>query len=302
MSTTTDIVKQALAQKCAIPAFNIPFLPMMEPIMKAIKDEETVAMIAVARVEWEKFGSKGIEPIYKEYIRLANDAGTWLHLDHVPVVDEDHVEVDYYPIISQAIELGYQSVMVDGSRLPFEQNVEAVQKVTELAGKNDIPVEAELGKVLGHESGPGLTYEEILRTRAGYTEPEEAKQFVAKTGCDWLSVACGNIHGAISELMKDEKKPAGQLDIEHLKELYDAAKVPLVLHGGSGVETEMLHRAIEAGIAKVNVGTELRQAYQRALERTGSVEKAQQAVYDCTKELLKNHFQISGLKHKLFKH
>ena len=101
--------------------------------------------------------------------------------------------------------------MVDGSRLPFTKNVDATKRVADMAHTAGIPCEAELGAVLGHENGPRPSYEELFSTGKGFTNPEEAYRFVESTGCDWLSVAVGNVHGAISGALKDQKKVEARL-------------------------------------------------------------------------------------------
>jgi len=157
-----------------------------------------------------------------------------------------------------------------------------------------IPCEAELGAVLGHESGPMPPYEEIFKSKMGFTSVEEAKRFVAETGVDWLSVACGNIHGAVAEATRNEKKPEARIDISHVDTLYKAAGVPLVLHGGSGINIECIRDAIAAGIAKINIGTEIRQTYEAALNDSGgNVEKAQQSVYEKTREIISDSLKIT---------
>jgi len=288
------LLKQAMKIDKAVPSLNVPYIEMMEPIVQAVNDMDSIAMIAVARIEWMKFESKGMREIRDEFLRTTDGVHTLLHLDHVPVIDEDGKAVNYEDVIAEAMDLGYQSVMVDGSRLPLKENIEAVRKVTKAAHARGIPVEAELGKVLGHETDQSLSYEEILRTRTGFTDAEETRQFVEESACDWLSVAFGNIHGAVSELLRDKKKPAGQLDIPYLEKLAEAAGIPLVLHGGSGVTTEVLQQAIRGGIAKVNVGTDVRQAYEAALKESG-LKKAQDAVYECVCGLIENHFRNKGL-------
>jgi fructose/tagatose bisphosphate aldolase len=139
---------RAAQAKTILPAFNIPYLPMMEPVVQAIRDEDAAAMIQVARLEWEKFDSKSLEAVAAEYEKYATEH-TFLHLDHVPVIDEDQREVDYLPIILRAVQAGYQSVMIDGSRLPLEGNISATAKVSELAHRSGVAVEAELGAVAG---------------------------------------------------------------------------------------------------------------------------------------------------------
>lgn len=262
MRSIADIVFSASQAGVVIPAFNVPYLPMVEPVVRAVVDQDSFALVETARLEWNKFGSQGPAAVMEEFGRWSNLDYVRLHLDHVPVIDEDGLAVDYLPIIREAIQLGYHSVMVDGSRLDLEQNITATRQVVEMAHAAGIPCEAELGAVLGHEAGPLPPYEELFESGRGFTGVQEAARFVRETGCDWLSVAIGNVHGAISGALKDQKKVEARLNVEHLKELRRATRIPLVLHGGSGVKREYLIAAIQAGIAKVNVGTEIRQVYE----------------------------------------
>jgi fructose/tagatose bisphosphate aldolase len=244
MSThpSPDIIRRAAALNMGLPAFNIPYLPMMEPVTQAIVDQDCIALIATARLEWYKFGAQSLAAVAEEYRKWERPGFTWLHLDHVPVIDEDNLEVDYLPVIRQAIDEGYQSVMVDGSRLRLEDNIEATRRVVEMAHAAGVPCEAELGAVLGHEAGPLPPYEELYASGRGFTDVEEARRFVEETGCDWLSVAIGNIHGAISGVARDQKKPEARLHLQHLDRLKEATGAPLVLHGGSSVKQDYLHR------------------------------------------------------------
>lgn len=261
--STREIMLQAAKDGLVIPAFNIPHLPMMEPIVEALRDARAFGLIQVARLEWMKFKSGSLKAIRDTYAGCKDERFTRLHLDHVPVIDEDNLTVDVEAIIAEAISLGYESVMVDGSRLPLAGNIEATLKVVRMAHQADLPVEAELGAVLGHESGPLPPYEELFRSGRGFTDPGEAKRFVAETGVDWLSVAVGNIHGAISGAAKSAKKVEARINVEHLDLIRQAvAGVPLVLHGGSGIRKESILAGIKHGIAKINVGTTLRQAYE----------------------------------------
>ncbi|MBE5772621.1 MAG: class II fructose-bisphosphate aldolase [Clostridiales bacterium] len=283
------IVRKALDNGLVVPAFNIPHPPMLKPIAQAIKDENSVAMIQVARLEWEKFESESLENIADEYAKYAVPGHTLLHLDHVPVIDEDHLEVDYIPIIKRAIAAGYQSVMVDASRLDLEGNIAATRAVADIAHAAGIPVEAELGAVMGHEtSQQAIPYEEIFARKMGFTKVDEALKFVLESHCDWLSVAVGSVHGAIAANLLDQKKPAAKLDIDHITELRNALNIPLVLHGGSGIENDYITRGIKAGIAKINVGTELRQPYERAMKEKNDVEYARECVYKRCRELIRD--------------
>ena len=185
-----DAVRRAYASHTIIPAFNIPYLPMVKPVAEAIRDEDSIAMIQVARLEWEKFASQSLEAVAEEYFRHNYPDYTLLHLDHVPAIDEDLKAVDFLPIIERAIRAGYQSVMVDGSRLSLDDNIAITKQTSELAHRSKVAVEAELGAVAGHESGGiGMSYEELFRSRKGFTKLDEAARFVRESGCDWLWAA-----------------------------------------------------------------------------------------------------------------
>lgn len=288
-----QIVKRAFDLGLVIPAFNMPHLPMVEPVARAVADENAVAMIQVARLEWEKFASQSLEKVAEEYAKFQVDGHTLLHLDHVPVIDEDHEQVDYMALLARAVRAGYQSLMVDASRLSLEGNIEATAKAAALAHAAGLPIEAELGAVMGHEtSQQDIPYEEIFRNKMGFTQVDEARRFVKDTGCDWLSVAVGSVHGAIAEGMKDKKKPAAKLDVAHIQELRDALGIPLVLHGGSGIQQDFIARGVKAGIAKINVGTEIRQPYERVIAEGGSILQAQDAVYRRTVELIREFLKV----------
>ncbi len=293
------IVQRAYRLGLAIPAFNIPYLPMIEPVVQAIVDLDSFGLVDVARLEWLKFESGGPAQVAEEFARWRKPEHVRLHLDHIPVIDEDNLRVDYMPIMREAIRCGYESVMIDGSRLSLEENVEAVRPVVELAHAAGVPVEAELGAIMGHESGPMPSYEELYASGKGFTDPDEAHRFVQETGCDWLSVAIGNFHGAIAAGRKDLKKPEARLNLERLELLNQAAGVPLVLHGGSGIKQDNILASMRYGIAKINVATEIRQAYEVALREIGSVLQAKQAVYDRTCWVLKDFLQIAGIRGKV---
>jgi ketose-bisphosphate aldolase len=299
MKGTAQIIRSARAAGIVVPAFNIPYLPMVQPVVRAVADEDSFALVQVARLEWEKFSSRSLEAVAEEFHRHEDPAHVRLHLDHVPVMDEDHREVDYLPILRRAVAAGYQSVMVDGSRLALDENIRATKAAAELAHAAGIPCEAELGAVLGHEEGPLPPYEELFASGRGFTDPEEAARFVRESGCDWLSVAIGNIHGAISKAARDQKKVEARLALEHLARLAEVTKVPLVLHGGSGIRAEDVRRAIALGIAKINVGAEIRQAYEGAVREAGSEEKGREAVYRRTRSLLAETYRITGSRAKL---
>lgn len=169
-----------------------------------------------------------------------------LHLDHT-----------YDPqTVFAAIEAGFQSVMIDGSKLPYEENIAITRQVVEYAHQKDVAVEAELGNIGGADKL------ETGGDEALYTVPAQVPDFLARTGCDTLAVSIGTAHGVYP--VKNPK-----IDFERLKEIRALTDAPLVLHGGSGLPAETVHRAIQldglGGIAKINIATDLELAFQKEL-------------------------------------
>ncbi len=164
-----------------------------------------------------------------------------LHLDHG----------GSYDLAARCMDAGYTSVMIDGSKLPFAENCLLTRRVVELAQAAGVSVEGELGHVAHNEEASDIT--------RFYTNPETAHKFVSETGVDALAVAVGTAHG----FYKGEVR----IDFELLSKIRDSvSKTALVLHGGSGVSDELLARAIDCGIAKINFGTELKNAFTRAVK------------------------------------
>ncbi len=285
------LMLRALKARTAIPGFNIPYLPMMAPVTRALRDTRCFGLIMAARLEWTKFAAGGPRAVYETYLENRDPAFMALHLDHVPVIDEDDLLVDYESILREAVALGYDSVMVDGSRLSLEDNIAATRRIVDMAHASGVAVEAELGAVMGHESGPMPPYEELFASGRGFTDPEEARQFVAATGVDWLSVAVGSVHGAISAAKRREKELEARLSIERIDALREAAGVPLVLHGGTGVKKHYILEAIQHGIAKINVATAIRQPYEALVEQ--SREAALEAVYEATVSVIRDELELA---------
>lgn len=291
--TIKELMRKAFALRIVIPGFNIPYLPMIEPVVDAIRDCGSFGLVMVARPDLVQFEAGSYARVREEYEKFKDMKHTRLHVDHVPVIDENQQRVDFMKDLEDALKLGFDSVMVDGSRLSLEDNIACTRRVVELAAKyGEVPVESELGSVMGHESGPMMSYEELFATGKGFTDPAEAARFVKESGTSWLSVAVGSIHGAITGARASEKKVAARLNIPHLKKLEEATGVPLVLHGGSGIQKQFILDGIKAGISKINVGTNLRQAYEAGLKK--SLAAAKQAVYDTTVSSIRDDLEATG--------
>lgn len=284
-------MEKAYRQHIVIPAFNVPYLPMIKAICDTLKELACFGLVEVARPDVEKFEAKSFRAAAEEFNRHADRGYVRLHQDHIPVIDEDGERVDWESLIKEAVGLNYDSVMIDGSRLPLEENIKITQAVVKIGHSQGISVEAELGAVMGHEKGPLPPYEELFRSGKGFTNVGEAERFIEETSVDWLSIAIGNIHGAISGMAKDKKKIEARLNIEHLQRISERVKIPLVLHGGSGIRLEYLLEAFKNGITKINVGTILRQVYEKDLK--DGLESAQEAVSRVVRSLIKG-YQIQG--------
>lgn len=157
-----------------------------------------------------------------------------LHLDHSKSFEE----------CAQAINAGYSSVMIDGSALPYEENIAITKKVVDFAHPLGITVEGELGRLVGEEGNLVVKGPE-----AAQTDPAEAKEFVERTGVDCLAVSIGTQHGQYTA--------APKINIERLKAINEVVDVPLVLHGGSGTPTDKVQESIKHGIRKINVATDV---------------------------------------------
>ncbi|MCL5935112.1 MAG: class II fructose-1,6-bisphosphate aldolase, partial [Firmicutes bacterium] len=164
-----------------------------------------------------------------------------LHLDHGTSFEQ----------VMMCIRSGFSSVMIDGSKLPFDDNVELTKRVIAVARAVGVSVEAELGKIGGTEDDIHVDEKDAF-----FTKPEEAKEFVERTGVDALAVAIGTAHG--------QYKGIPELDFPRLEKIRSMIRVPIVLHGSSGVPDDAIEKAIKIGVRKVNIDTNIREAFVQA--------------------------------------
>lgn len=218
----------------AIGAFNAENMEMVMAIIAAAEEMNAPVMIQTTPSTVKYAGLD----LYAANVKAAAakaSVDVCLHLDHG----------SSYDLATAAIAAGYSSVMIDGSALPFEENIAVTRATVEMAAKSGIPVEAELGKVGGKEDD--------LVADGGYTDPADAARFVAETEVGSLAVAIGTAHGIYAG--------TPVLDVERLKAIRAVVDCPLVLHGASGLSDAAVRECVAAGICKVNFATELRQAY-----------------------------------------
>lgn len=237
--TTTEMLLDAQANHYAVGSFNVENLEFVMAVIRAAEMRRS-PVIMQTTPGTIKYASLDY---FAAMVRTAAESASVpvaLHLDHG----------DSFDRCVAAIGAGYTSVMIDGSHVPFEDNVALTASVTSMALPLGIPVEAELGKVGGKEDDV-LTAE----GQSPFTDPDEAEEFVARTGCTSLAVGVGTAHGVY--------KGIPHIEQEILKAIRERVSIPLVLHGTSGVPDGQVAEAISNGICKVNYATELRQAFTR---------------------------------------
>lgn len=255
MKTLKQYFQEAKVGRWAIGHFNFSTADQLRAIVEAAAELKVPVMAATSEGEADFVGRDQAIALVRSYQKEGHDV--FLNADH-------HKS---WETTKAAIDAGYDSVLIDASKLPYEENIALTKKVVDYAREvakssgREIPVEGELGYLKGSSE----VQKKVEISREDYTKPEEAKDFVARTGVDRLAIVFGNIHGIVTE--QEE-----HLDIETLKNV--AAAVPgmtLVLHGASGLKDEEIKVAIQNGISNIHINTELRVAYHEALE--GELEK-----------------------------
>ena len=244
--TTRELVDTAIRRGSAVAAVNVITLEHAEAIAMAAASARTAVIMQISQ-NAVAFHAGQVAPIAAATAAVAelSPVDIALHLDHVTGLD----------LVKQAASRGFSSVMVDGAALTYDDNVAFTRDAAELARAAGLWVEAELGYVGGKPDAPRSAHAAGVRT-----DPDEAAEFVGATGVDALAVAVGSTHAMTSR--------DAELDVALIRRLRDVLPVPLVLHGSSGVPLDGLHRAVEAGIRKVNVGTALNVAMTGAIRRT----------------------------------
>lgn len=240
--TTKEMMLDAQKNGYAIGAFNVE---SMEFVMAVIQAAEECNSPVILQTTPGTVKFAGLDMYYAMVAAAAKNATVpvAMHLDHG----------DGFDRCMKALRCGYTSVMIDGSHEAYEDNIALTKSVADVANAMGIPVEAELGKVGGKEDdGPAVEGE------SPYTDPDEAREFVERTGCTSLAIGVGTAHGVYTETPHIEQSV--------VKSIASVVDVPLVLHGTSGVPDEQVAQAVKNGICKVNYATELRQAYTRGVK------------------------------------
>ena len=248
--SATEMLQKAKAGHYAVGQFNINNLEWTKAILLTAQECNSPVILGVSE------GAGKYMTGYKTVVGMVNGmleelgitVPVALHLDHGSSFD----------LAMKALKAGYTSVMIDGSKLDYEGNIEVSKKVADVAASMGIPCEAELGKVGGKE-------DDLVAVADTNTDPQEAKEFAERTGVTSLAVAIGTAHGFYVG--------TPVLDKERLSEIRKVVDIPLVLHGASGLSDEDVMDCVKRGICKVNFATELRAAYSKAVRETLEDEK-----------------------------
>lgn len=249
--TMKELLNRAKVRNIAVGAFNISGLESLQAVLGAAEEAQEPVILQFAQVH-EEIGAMTLDVIGPIMVMMAEEATipVAVHLDH-------GVDLSY---LKKALDMGFTSVMYDGSSLSYEENVANTIMAVKLAEKYGATVEAEVGVMSGitlESDGSNVSNRGIDRSM--FTDPAVAKEFVERTGIDCLACAFGSVHGLYTS--------APNLDFELVKELDETIGVPIVMHGGSGVSAEDYDKVIDAGVRKVNYYTYMAKAGADAVRK-----------------------------------
>lgn len=273
--TLDELMKDALVNRYAVGMFNTLNLEMLKGVIRAAEEASSPVIIAVAEVHAPYNPLALIGPVM---VKAAKEAAVpvAVHLDHGLTEGA----------IREALFLGFSSVMYDGSMRSYEDNLAQTRQVVEWAASTGASVEAELGHVGGGEAGS-----EEADSLSLYTDPEQAADFVRRTGCSALAVAIGTVHGVY------RREP--RLDLPRLQEIRRRVELPIVLHGGSGLSEEDFRHCISNGVGKINICTDMFIAAMdriRTIGATGTIDytKVIKGTEEAVTEVVKQKLQLFG--------
>ncbi|MBR6900892.1 MAG: class II fructose-bisphosphate aldolase [Synergistaceae bacterium] len=240
--TSLELLEDAKKNHYAIGAFNVENMEMVIAVLKAAEETKSPVIMQTTPGTIKYAGADFYFANVKAAAKRAS-VPVVCHLDHG----------NNFDIAVSAFHTGYTSIMIDGSKLPFEENISLTKSVVKVCHAGNIPVEAELGRVGGKEDGLDNT-----KSYNPFTDPQEAAEFAERTGCNSLAVAVGTAHGIY--------KGVPQINFEVLSKIHELVNIPLVLHGTSGVPDEQVTECIKMGVCKVNYATDLRIAFTRGIK------------------------------------
>jgi fructose-bisphosphate aldolase class II len=241
--TSKELLLDAQKNGYAVGAFNTNNLEITQAIVRAAEVKKAPILVQISAGALKYAGAEFLPMIVAKAATLAS-VPVAIHLDHGPD----------FKTVMLCLRQGFTSIMRDASKLPYDENVAEVRKVVAACHAIGIPVEAEIGKIGGAEE-----HVVVSEREASMSDPDECAQFVADGGFDFLAVAIGNAHG----FYKGEPK----LDFARLETIRSKVDIPLVLHGASGIPDHQITMAVERGVCKINIDTEIRNAFIRTMQK-----------------------------------
>ncbi|HEY8449801.1 MAG TPA: class II fructose-1,6-bisphosphate aldolase [Bacillota bacterium] len=238
-----ELIQRAYREGYAVGAFNVNNMEIVQAIVEAAEAERSPAILQASQGAIRYAGIEYITALARTAAESVN-VPLALHLDHGTDFEQ----------VMRCIRSGFTSVMYDGSHHPLEQNIAETARIVEIAHAVGVSVEGEIGRLVGIEDDVAVS-----ELEAALTDPEHAARFARETGIDFMAVAFGTRHG----FYKGEPR----LDFERLRRIRELVEIPIVMHGGSGVPDHQVRRAIELGVSKINIDTELRHAFVTAARR-----------------------------------
>lgn len=274
-------LEKAKQEKFAIGAFNVGNLETFKAIVQAAANQKSPVIIESSPGETKWMGAENIVDLAKNY-SAEFGIPILVNLDHAETLED----------CQKGIDAGFDLIHFDGGKLPYEENLETVKKIVEMAHAKGLTVEGEIDHIQGSSTvHQGSAQSEMKKGEL--TNPAKAAQFVKDSGVDIFAAFFGNVHGVFSD--GDES-----LDLELLKQIADATGVYLSLHGGSGIPDDQVQEAIKLGIVKVNVNTEMRQAFKDTLEEQLDKNPDEYALYKLEPEVIEAVQKIVEHKIKVF--
>lgn len=261
-----EALAEAKSRNVALAHFNVANLDMLHAVVRAADVVGEPVIIGVSEGERDAIGIKELMVLVEE-MRLGVDVPLFLNADHTYSVER----------VKEAIDAGFDAVIYDGAKLPMDENIANTKACVEYARASgrDVLVEGELGFIGSGSQVFDAVPDGAIITSEMMTTVDEAIRFVTETGVDLFAPAVGNVHGIIN----GPKNGADVLNIQRIKDIAEATKIPLVLHGGSGVSDEDFTDAIKAGMRMIHVSTELRRAYRQGLEHDMAASPKELAPY-----------------------
>jgi fructose-bisphosphate aldolase class II len=243
--TNKELLDRATAGGYAVVAFNTNNLEYVQAVVQAALELRSPVILSAAKVEVDYMGGQVFVAMVKAMVE-GLPIPVSIHLDHGPSLEE----------VARCLRYGFTSVMYDGSALPLAENIARTRRVVELAHACGVPVEGETGVIGMAADGPEGPRSDLV----GLTDVGECEAYVRESGVDAFAAVIGNVHGLLTR--------QAELRFDLLAEIHRRTRIPLVLHGGTGVPPEALRRAITLGVAKVNIGTAMRKGFVDALGET----------------------------------